>query len=441
LSRIVLAACIALGACGDVLPSPVTKVTVAPTSANLIVGETVQLTGEARLSLDTVADRPLIWTSDNPAIATVSPTGLVTAIAPDATVTITATSEDISATAMIAVTGPPVSLALLGAPAYPMIVGATAKLDADLRDAANVRVLGRTVHWTSTDPSLVVIADNGDATATSLGGPVTLRVSYGDLSDEASTTTASGIVTGIADIYRFVQGCPDADPAFATIQADFELRENGVLLTPQLQCGPTYATTPLAQMSDELIAYQVLRIAYYMSKGTTGRLPWTQLALYDWMKGAIAGINFKTIPNQLYCCDVIDGKRYFSTSRLDDFNRDQKRDWPGLASSLDFFLHEVRHTDGPGHTTGCPAFPSPTGPAGCDATYDLTYLGSYGLQYWLNAGWAMSSLHIGIDCAPPDVQTRYFAALVTEANSFIDRFVTNAPPPVTAVTLFGGTCP
>jgi len=444
-ARVVLAAGVALGAmaCGEVLPPPVTTVTVTPATANLIEGETLQLAVETRIDANMVVDdRVVDWTSSDPAVASVSSTGLVTAIAPGGTVTITATSEGQSASARVAVTGPVASVKLADVPRWPMIVGATAPLVADLRDANGAAVLGRTVTWTSSDPSVASISTTGAVTAKLVGGAATIRATYNQLFDEATVTTAAGIVTGISDIHHFIDRCPDADPAFAMIETDFELRENGVVLATPLACGATYSTTPIAQMADELIAYQVLRLAYYMSDGTAGHLPWTQRPLYEWMKTSIAGINFKTAPGQLYCCDLIDGKRYFSMSRLDDFNRDQKRDWPGLASSLDFFLHEIRHTDGPGHTTGCPAFPSSTGPAGCDAMYDLSYLGSYGVQYWLDASWASSYLHIGIDCAPPDVQTRYFNAMVSAANSYIDRFVSAAPPPVTSPTiLYGGPCP
>jgi hypothetical protein len=213
-----------------------------------------------------------------------------------------------------------------------------------------------------------------------------------------------------------------------------------VLLAVPTQCSEPFSTMPASQLTDELIAYQVLRIAHYMSQGTEGRLPWTQLSLYAWMKGAIAGINFKTAPGQLYCCDLIEGRRYFSMSRLDDFNRNSKRDWTGLSSSLDFFLHEIRHTDGPGHTNGCPAFPDPMGPFGCDQTYDLAYLGSYGVQYWLHAGWASGYLHIGLRCAAPDVVNRHLAGHVSVADDFRTRFVMNAPPPATSALTYGGAC-
>jgi hypothetical protein len=428
--------------CGEVVEPGVESVRVSPATANLVVGEHAQLVAETRLAGDVVVtDRVITWSSADAAVATVGADGVVTAIAPG-TAMIVATSDATNGSAAVVVTGPVETVAVGPAIAYPMIVGATAQLTIDARDAAGRPVLGRSVTWSSSNAPVASIGPSGVLTAASEGGPVTITATVdGKSATLTGINAVPGIITGITDIAGFVDGCPTTDPAFATIQADFQLRENGVLLTAPTPCSEPFSTMPATQMTDELIAYQVLRIAYYMSIGTEGKLPWTQLPLYAWMKQAIAGINFKTAPGQLYCCDLIEGRRYFSMSRLDEFNRSYKRDWVGLASSLDFFLHEIRHTDGPGHTTGCPAFPNAGGPLGCDATYDLSYLGSYGVQYWLNAGWATGFLHIGIRCAPPDVATRYLQAHVAAANSFLDRFVTNAPPPVTSALTYGGACP
>jgi len=427
--------------CGELVEPPVATVTVVPADVHLVTGESVQLAAETRVAGDrVVTDRELTWASSAPGVASVSATGVVVAIAPGAPVTITALSEGSAGEATVVVTGP-VATVTVGPALPPMIVGASAQMTADLRDAAGTPVVGRAVTWTSSDPAIATVSATGVVTAQAVGGPVTITATTdGDHRGEVAVTTAPGIITGIADVRAFIDRCPTDDPAFATIQQDFQLREHGVLLPTPAPCGGPFSAVPIAELTDELIAYQVLRIAYHLSQGTEGRLPWTTRALYDWMKASIAGINFKTAPGQLYCCDLIEGRRYFSMSRLDDFNRDQKRDWPGLASSLDFFLHEIRHTDGPGHVNGCPAFPAPTDPAGCDATYDLAFLGSYGVQYWLNAGWATGYLHVGIGCAAPDTTSRYLATHVAAAGDFRTRFVTGAPPPVTSAVRYGGPC-
>jgi hypothetical protein len=113
-----------------------------------------------------------------------------------------------------------------------------------------------------------------------------------------------------------------------------------------------------------------------------------------------------------------------------------------FSNSLNFYAHEIRHADlgSSGHTTGCELFPLPTGPVGCDATYDVNNLGGYGVQFWLESSWALGLLNIGIGCAPSDIAQTYAKWDERSANNFRARFVTNIPPAVVAPTPFGGPC-
>ncbi len=169
---------------------------------------------------------------------------------------------------------------------------------------------------------------------------------------------------------------------YIAMRGQFEVRVDGQLVPSAITCTEPFSAQPINQLTDELIALQVIRAAYYMSMGTEGGLPWTSTSFWAWMTSNVSGVNIKSAPGQLYCCDVIDGRRYISTSRQDATQREYKRFWPGMSSTLAYYAHEIRHADAgaPPHTTGCQAFPSPTGPAGCDATYDLGNLGSYGVQ-------------------------------------------------------------
>lgn len=257
-----------------------------------------------------------------------------------------------------------------------------------------------------------------------------------------SEAPQTSIITGIHNIRTFLEQCPTTDPAYSTIRADFELRLDGAIDNTPITCTAPISTLPIAQFSNELIALQVLRTAYYMGQGTAGILPWTSLGLYQWMRSDIAGINFKSLPGQLYCCDLIGGKRYFSYSLQDASQREYKRTWTGISGSLNFYAHEIRHADAgaPGHTTGCAAFPNPGDLPGCDATYNLSNLGSYGVQYWLESKWATGYLNIGIGCSAVPIPETYATYDADSANGFRDRFVTNIPPVVTAPTPYGGPC-
>ncbi|OQB28063.1 MAG: hypothetical protein BWY10_00867 [Chloroflexi bacterium ADurb.Bin180] len=64
------------------------------------------------------------------------------------------------------------------------------------------------------------------------------------------------------------------------------------------------------------------------------------------MTSNVAGVNLKAAPGQLYCCDVIDGNKYLAQSIQDDVQRNFKRDWRGLSSTLDYYVHEIRHASG-----------------------------------------------------------------------------------------------
>lgn len=84
-------------------PVAVTGVTVAPTTANVAIGATRQLT--PTVAPADAANKNVTYTSSAPAIATVSATGLVTGVAAG-TANITVTTVDGSKTAVCAVTVP-----------------------------------------------------------------------------------------------------------------------------------------------------------------------------------------------------------------------------------------------------------------------------------------------------------------------------------------------
>jgi Big-like domain-containing protein/parallel beta helix pectate lyase-like protein len=86
---------------------PVASVSASPPSATLSVGATQQLSAVTKDSAGgTLTGRVVTWSSSNPAVATVSASGLVTAIAAGSA-TITATSEGKNGTSAITVQAPP----------------------------------------------------------------------------------------------------------------------------------------------------------------------------------------------------------------------------------------------------------------------------------------------------------------------------------------------
>ncbi|MDX2192831.1 MAG: Ig-like domain-containing protein [Gemmatimonadales bacterium] len=84
----------------------VTSVTVTPPGAELLVAQTVQLAAALRDAQQRPIERQVLWTSTNPAVATVSQAGLVTAVAAG-TAQIRAVAGVATGTATVTVANPP----------------------------------------------------------------------------------------------------------------------------------------------------------------------------------------------------------------------------------------------------------------------------------------------------------------------------------------------
>lgn len=87
----------------DVAPVAVTGVSISPTSANINVGATRQLT--ANILPSNATNQNVTWASSNPSVATVSNSGLVTGVS-TGNATMTVTTQDGSRTATSAITVP-----------------------------------------------------------------------------------------------------------------------------------------------------------------------------------------------------------------------------------------------------------------------------------------------------------------------------------------------
>jgi hypothetical protein len=339
---------------------------------------------------------------------------------------------------------PPVASVTVTPLSSTVYAGSITQLLAQTLDNAGTPLSGRTVTWSSSNPGIAIVSDSGLVRGVASGGPITVTATSegrsGTTAVAVAPIPATMIVTGIRDASTFVNRCPTNDPAYMKIRGDFELLSEGVPSTVAIACTEPYNTTPIDQLTDELLAMQTMRLIFYMSQGTAGKLPWTPLGMYEWMTSEVAGVNFRTQQGLSACCQIINGKKYIITSRKDAANRNAYRNWIAVSGWAALFAHEARHASGPGHVNGCPAFPLPTDPLGCDATYNLNNLSSYGIQYWLYSGWATGSLVVGIGCAPLSTAQSYATSAATTANSYPNRFVTNAPPSVTATAPYGGPC-
>lgn len=165
----------------------VATVTVSPTSHNFsALGQTQQFTAEAKDARGNVMSLPVTWNSTNPAAATVSNGGLVTAVANGAT-TIEATIGGIKATAAVTVQQVATNFAVTPDTATLIFAGQSITLLAAMRDAEGNPVSTPLVAWTSSNPSVATVDQNGVVTAQN-NGVTTIRAVSGTFSDASIIT-------------------------------------------------------------------------------------------------------------------------------------------------------------------------------------------------------------------------------------------------------------
>jgi hypothetical protein len=173
---------------------PVVSVDVTPSSANILVGGTVQLTATPQDAEGfPLPGRPITWTTSAPAVATVSGTGLVTG-AGTGDATISATSEGKTGTAAVSVTVNTVPVASVEVtPATASVpVGGTVQLTATAKDAAGEPLTGRTFTWTTSAPGVATVSGTGLVSGGAQGTATITATSEGKSGTAGVTVTPGG---------------------------------------------------------------------------------------------------------------------------------------------------------------------------------------------------------------------------------------------------------
>ena len=163
----------------------VSSVTLNQSTAEMMEGETVQLTATV-LPSDAV-DKTVTWASSKQSVATVSNSGVVTAVAEGET-TITASAGGKSATCKVSVSKKPVpvesvtldnaSLSLTEGDTYTLVATVNPSNAAD-----------KTVSWTSSSQSVAAVSSTGEVTAVS-EGETTITASAGGKSATCKVTVS-----------------------------------------------------------------------------------------------------------------------------------------------------------------------------------------------------------------------------------------------------------
>jgi uncharacterized protein YjdB len=170
-----------------VQPAPVASVDVAPTSAALTPGGTVQLTATPKDARGNVlTGRTVTWRSSNPGVATVTSAGLVTGVAPG-NASIIATSEGKEGTAAITVNPTAVASVTVSPSELVLLVGDEDGFTATARDASGRVLTGRPVSWSTTNGAVVTVTQEGRVKATG-PGEATISATVGGVSGGAKIT-------------------------------------------------------------------------------------------------------------------------------------------------------------------------------------------------------------------------------------------------------------
>jgi eukaryotic-like serine/threonine-protein kinase len=185
-------------------------------------GQSVALAATVRdTSGAAIAGARVTWTSADPRVATVDPVrGVVRGVGAGAT-RITARDGAVTATLTVSVAPPAVDPAIVAsvdiADVRPLTVGESARVTASARNAAGDPAPGAAIEWSSSNPSVASITQEGMLTARGAGS-ATIRASAGGRTADRAVTVRAREVASRPDT-------PAAPPPSApTVKSEAELR-------------------------------------------------------------------------------------------------------------------------------------------------------------------------------------------------------------------------
>ena len=186
---------VAFGCAGDVIAPPdlaPSAVLLLPSPATLLLSDSLQLTARVTdLSGNLLPDAPVVWESSNPAVVTVSTTGVIAGVRPGVSF-VTATSGEVQGRDSVTILPlpPPVPASLTLTPGGATLeIGDTLQLVAEVRDGSGDLIADAPVGWTTTDPSHATVSPAGTITAHAAGGAIIVATS-GAVADSAPVTVS-----------------------------------------------------------------------------------------------------------------------------------------------------------------------------------------------------------------------------------------------------------
>src|SRR5688500_1880456 len=161
-----------------VMPPAIHAITVVIANPALQPGATTQASAVAKdASGNDLTGRPIMWSTDNAEVATVSTQGVVTGVKAG-TATITATSEGKSGSATVTVSAN-VSEVVVTLPQPGLSVGFNLQAAATVEDASGNPVQGQPVTWSSSNTAVATVSESGVVTGVARGNADIIATSSG----------------------------------------------------------------------------------------------------------------------------------------------------------------------------------------------------------------------------------------------------------------------
>jgi alpha-tubulin suppressor-like RCC1 family protein/uncharacterized protein YjdB len=149
--------------------APVAAIDVSPAAAIIALGDTVALAAAPKDDRgNTLVGRAMRWSSSDPQVASISPTGVVAALRLGSAVIVVVVEAKRDSTP-ITVTPPAVAMVVIAPPTASLQVGGRAQLSAAARDAHDRPIQGRRIEWRSSDVTVATVSPDGVVTAARVG--------------------------------------------------------------------------------------------------------------------------------------------------------------------------------------------------------------------------------------------------------------------------------
>ena len=185
-----------LGACSSAVDSGtgIESISVTPSMATVPAGTSLALSASLRGSDgEAISGVRVSWASEDPTIASVSETGVVTGIRVGS-VLIAASARGKDAFARLTISPTPVASVRLSTANQTLFVGDAVQLTADPLDGAGT-VLGRPVTWSTSNQAVASVTSDGLVTAISPGGAIITAESEGRSAVASITVTPVAVAS------------------------------------------------------------------------------------------------------------------------------------------------------------------------------------------------------------------------------------------------------